>query len=73
MPAPFREDQEISMLSLDLLQNCMAYVNTLMLQQILAQPHARLCTDNPNVTATYYTPPWSLMPLTPCAVFASLK
>ena len=34
-----REDQEISMLSLHLLQNCMVYVNTLMLQQVLAQPH----------------------------------
>jgi len=34
-----REDHEISMLSLHLLQNCMVYVNTLMLQQVLAQPH----------------------------------
>jgi TnpA family transposase len=34
-----REDQEISMLALHLLQNCMVYVNTLMLQQVLAQPH----------------------------------
>jgi hypothetical protein len=34
-----REDQEISMLSLHLLQNCMVYVNTLMLQEVLAQPH----------------------------------
>jgi TnpA family transposase len=33
------EDHEISMLALHLLQNCMVYVNTLMLQQILAQPH----------------------------------
>jgi hypothetical protein len=33
-----REDQEISMLSLHLLQNCMD-VNTLMLQEVLAQPH----------------------------------
>jgi TnpA family transposase len=33
-----REDHEISMLSLHLLQNCMVYINTLMLQQILAQP-----------------------------------
>ena len=36
-----REDQEISMLSLHLLQNCMVYVNTLMLQEVLAQPHWR--------------------------------
>jgi Transposase and inactivated derivatives, TnpA family len=34
-----REDHEISMLSLHLLQNCMVYVNTLMLQEVLAQPH----------------------------------
>jgi TnpA family transposase len=34
-----REDHEISMLSLHLLQNCMVYVNTLMLQQVLGQPH----------------------------------
>ena len=34
-----REDQEISMLCLHLLQNCMVYINTLMLQKILAQPH----------------------------------
>jgi len=34
-----REDHEISMLSLHLLQNCMVYVNTLMLQEVLAQSH----------------------------------
>lgn len=33
-----REDHEISMLVLHLLQNCMVYINTLMLQQILARP-----------------------------------
>ena len=33
-----REDQEISMLSLHLLQNCMVYINTLMVQQVLARP-----------------------------------
>lgn len=32
-----REDQEITMLSLHLLQNCMPYINTLMLQQILSE------------------------------------
>lgn len=30
------EDQEIAVLSLHLLQNCLVYVNTLMLQRILA-------------------------------------
>lgn len=34
-----REDHEISMLALHLLQNCMVYINTLMLQQVLALPH----------------------------------
>jgi hypothetical protein len=34
-----RQDHEISMLALHLLQNCMVYINTLMLQQVVAQPH----------------------------------
>jgi len=34
-----REEQEISMLALHLIQNCMIYINTLMIQQLLAQPH----------------------------------
>ena len=34
-----REDHEVSMLSLHLLQNCMVYINTLMLQQVIAEPH----------------------------------
>ena len=34
-----REDHEISMLALHLLQNCLVYINTLMLQQVLAKPH----------------------------------
>ena len=33
-----REDQGLSMLSLHLLQSCMVYVNTLMIQQVLARP-----------------------------------
>ena len=33
------EDHEVSMLALHLLQNCMVYINTLMLQQVLAQPN----------------------------------
>ena len=39
-----REDHELSMLALHLLQNCMVYINTLMLQQILTRPgwHQRL-------------------------------
>ena len=34
-----REDHEISMLSLQLLQNCMIYINTLMLQIVLDKEH----------------------------------
>ncbi len=33
------EDHEVSMLSLHLLQNCLVYINTLMLQQVLKKPH----------------------------------
>jgi len=36
-----REDHEISMLALHLIQNCMIYINTLMIQKVLAQPHWR--------------------------------
>ena len=32
------EDQEISVHALDLLQSCLVYVNTLMLQRVLAEP-----------------------------------
>jgi Tn3 transposase DDE domain len=32
------EDHELSMLALHLLQNCMVYINTLMMQQVLARP-----------------------------------
>jgi TnpA family transposase len=34
-----REDHEISMLALHLIQNCMVYINTLMIQTMLAKPH----------------------------------
>ena len=32
------EDQEIAVLSLHLLQACLVYINTLMIQQVLAEP-----------------------------------
>lgn len=32
------EDQEISMLALHLVQNCMVYINTLMIQKLMAEP-----------------------------------
>jgi TnpA family transposase len=34
-----RDDQEIAMLSLHLLQNCLVYINTLMIQQVLSETH----------------------------------
>ncbi|MFH1602293.1 MAG: Tn3 family transposase [Pseudomonadota bacterium] len=34
-----REDHEISMLALHLIQNCMVYINTLMIQRVLEQSH----------------------------------
>lgn len=34
-----REDHEISMLALHLIQNCMVYINTLMIQSVLARQH----------------------------------
>ena len=36
-----REDHEISMLSLHLIQNCMVYINTLMIQKVLARPRGQ--------------------------------
>lgn len=33
------EDHEISMLALHLIQNCMVYINTLMIQKVLSQQH----------------------------------
>jgi len=33
------EDQEIAVLALHLLQNCLVYINTLMIQEILSQNH----------------------------------
>jgi len=40
-----REDHEISMLSLHLIQNCMVYVNTLMIQKLLAQPVRKIASE----------------------------
>lgn len=39
-----RENHEIGMLALHLTQNCMVYVDTLMIQKVLAQPNWR---ENP--------------------------
>ncbi len=33
-----RADQELGLLGLHLVQNCLVYVNTLMLQQVLGEP-----------------------------------
>ena len=37
------EDQEISMLALHLVQNCMVYINTLMIQKLMAEPRWQGC------------------------------
>ena len=34
-----RDGQELAMLSLHLIQNCLVYINTLMIQQVLSEPH----------------------------------
>jgi hypothetical protein len=39
------------MLALHLLQNCMIYVNTLMLQHVLAQPHWRQKLESRDLSA----------------------
>jgi TnpA family transposase len=52
------EDQELAVLSLHLLQNCLVYINTLMIQQILAQDKWReLMTkeDYRALTPLFYT------------------
>jgi TnpA family transposase len=53
-----RDDQEVAMLSLHLLQNCLVYINTLMVQQILAGPdwQGRLTpADRRALTPLFYT------------------
>lgn len=42
------EDQELAVLSLHLLQACLVYVNTLLIQEVLAEPawHARMISDD---------------------------
>jgi TnpA family transposase len=32
-------DHKVNMLALHLIQNCMVYINTLMIQKVLAHPH----------------------------------
>jgi hypothetical protein len=50
-----REVHEVSMLTLHRLQDCMIYVNTLMLQQVLAQSHLRQKLEPRDLSAL--TPP----------------
>ena len=42
------EDQELAVLSLHLLQACLVYVNTLFIQEVLAEPtwHARMMPED---------------------------
>lgn len=46
-----RDDHEESMLALHLLQNCLVYVNTLMMQRVLARPHWRGVLDADDLRA----------------------
>ena len=53
-----REDQELAVLSLHLLQICMVYINTLMLQQVLAEPWWGDCMgeeDRRGLTPLFYS------------------
>ncbi|WP_408633764.1 Tn3 family transposase [Paramaledivibacter caminithermalis] len=52
------EDQEISVLALHLLQNCMIYINTLMVQKILSEKEWKkvmLPEDYRALTPLFYT------------------
>ena len=46
-----REDQEITMLSLHLLQLCLVYINTLMIQQVLHKPQWQARMDSEDLRA----------------------
>lgn len=55
------EEQELSVLSLHLIQNCLVYINTLMLQQILSKPEwLEIMTqeDFRALTPLIYSPLW---------------
>lgn len=52
------DDQELAMLALHLLQNCLVYINTLMIQRVLAEPEwARRLTEDDlrALTPLFYT------------------
>ena len=52
------DDQELAMLALHLLQNCLVYINTLMIQRVLAEPEwaGRLTQDDLRaLTPLFYT------------------
>ena len=62
------EDQELSVLCLQLLQTCMVYINTLIIQQILAQPHWKGKLTNEDFRAltpllSAHINPYGLFPL----------
>jgi hypothetical protein len=53
-----RDDQELAMLSLHLLQNCLVHINALMVQQVLAQPawaDELTAEDRRALTPLFYT------------------
>jgi TnpA family transposase len=63
-----REDQEITMLSLHLLQLCLVYINTLMIQQVLHKPQwqgRRHFGRPPGIDAAYLQPRHALWDVPP--------
>jgi TnpA family transposase len=63
-----REDQEITMLSLHLLQLCLVYINTLMIQQVLHKPQwqARMHSEDLRaLTPLIYQPRYALWDVPP--------
>ena len=63
-----REDQEITMLSLHLLQLCLVYINTLMIQQVLHKPQwqGRMHFGRPpGIDAAYLQPRHALWDVPP--------
>ena len=61
-----REDQEITMLSLHLLQLCLVYINTLMIQQLLHKPQWQTRMHSEDLRALT---PLIYSHVTPCGTF----
>jgi hypothetical protein len=65
-----REEQELGMLCLQILQSCLAFINTLMIQATLAQPewaHTLTDTDRRKLTPLFHSnmTPYGIIRLRP--------